>query len=321
VREMKGLDWIKVSTDIGVDGDLEHLSDAAFRTYIELLAASSALLNDGRVCRRDARKRCNTRRLSVALDELSASGHVILDGDFIVLPKYGKWQLTRAEVEYARRVNSQRVALFREPGLQKAIRDRDGDFCRYCGQKVNWHDRRGPSGGTYDHVIPDGGNTLENVVVCCRSCNSSKGGRTPEEWGVELIPIQNVSNYRPSSRPSDDLLKSKSKSVNPPIVPPNGEDFTKFWNLYPRKQAKARAEKAWAKWAKAKIPSSVILDTLKAQLPELKKREREYIPLPATWLNGEPWRDEPEKSAEKQGEPCYGVPEIVVPPECWREDW
>ena len=100
---MKGLDWIKVSTNIGVDGDLEYLSDAAFRTYIELLAASSALLNDGRVCRRDARKRCNTRRLSVALDELSRSGHVILDDDFIVLPKYTKWQLTRAEVENARR--------------------------------------------------------------------------------------------------------------------------------------------------------------------------------------------------------------------------
>ncbi len=139
---------------------------------------------------------------------------------------------------------------------------------------------------------------------------------------------------RPKDRPADAPMDSpqtvqrtsirreeREERHIPPIVPPNGEDFTKFWNLYPRKQAKARAEKAWAKWAKAKVSPSVILDTLKAQLPELKKREREYIPLPATWLNGEPWRDEPEKSAEKQGDPCYGVPEIVVSPEFWREDW
>jgi len=244
---VKGLDWIKVSTNIGVDGDLEYLSDAAFRTYIELLAASSALLNDGRVCRRDARKRCNTRRLSVALDELSQSGHVILDDDFIVLPKYAKWQLTRAEVEESRAKTRERVTAYRQ----------------------------------------------RNKPVTNSECTE---------------------NVREQS-------KSKSKSISPPIVPPNGEDFTKFWNLYPRKQAKARAEKAWAKWAKAKVSPSVILDTLKAQLPELKKREREYIPLAASWLNGEPWRDEPEKSAEKQGEPCYGVPEIVVPPEFWREDW
>jgi hypothetical protein len=247
---VKGLDWIKVSTNIGVDGDLEYLSDAAFRTYIELLAASSALLNDGRVCRRDARKRCNTRRLSVALDELSASGHVILDDDFIVLPKYAKWQLTRAEVEESRAKTRERVTAYRQ----------------------------------------------RNKPVTNSECTE---------------------NVREQSKSKS---KSKSKSISPPIVPPYGEDFTKFWNLYPRKQAKARAEKAWAKWAKAKVSPSVILDTLKAQLPELKKREREYIPLAATWLNSEPWRDELEKSAEKQDE-SSGLPEIVVPPEFWREDW
>lgn len=111
---MKGLDWIKVSTNIGVDGDMEHMSDAAFRTYIELLAASSALLSDGRVVQRDARKRCNTRRLGNALAELSASGHVILDGDDIVLPKYGKWQCTREEVEDLRAKARERVTAYRQ---------------------------------------------------------------------------------------------------------------------------------------------------------------------------------------------------------------
>lgn len=40
-----------------------------------------------------------------------------------------------------------------------------------------------------DHVIPlvrGGGYTAENIVPACRSCNSRKGGRTPEQAGMIL---------------------------------------------------------------------------------------------------------------------------------------
>lgn len=49
--------------------------------------------------------------------------------------------------------------------------------CAYCGAT----DRI-----TQDHVIPlsqGGTDSIENVVPACRSCNSSKGDKTPEEWG------------------------------------------------------------------------------------------------------------------------------------------
>lgn len=299
--EMKGLDWIRVATNIAFDNDLEHHSDAAFRTYIELLGISAYRLSDGRVARRDAQKLCNTRYLARALSELSASGHVLLEGDHIVLPKYSKWQETRETVERTRLVNSQRVALFRQPGLQKAVRDRDGDTCRYCGQKVNWHDRRGPKGGTYDHVIPDGGNDIENVVVCCRSCNSAKGGRTPEEWGVELIPIQNVSSSGPSSVQDKSKSKSKNKYISPPNPPldEGGDEFDSFWELYPRKVGKAHARKIWTKLVERTDPQTVIAG-LRRQLPYMRKKEKEFIPHPSTWLNQERWQDEVAPSDEEQ---------------------
>ncbi|HMJ16556.1 MAG TPA: hypothetical protein VK524_34315, partial [Polyangiaceae bacterium] len=53
--------------------------------------------------------------------------------------------------------------------ISKQTRDevqaRDGSNCRYCAITVNWKDRRGPSGGTYDHVDPAGTATPENIVI------------------------------------------------------------------------------------------------------------------------------------------------------------
>lgn len=47
--------------------------------------------------------------------------------------------------------------------------------CDYCQHK----------GGTIDHVLPlsrGGRNSFDNCVPCCRSCNSSKGNKTAEEY-------------------------------------------------------------------------------------------------------------------------------------------
>lgn len=63
------------------------------------------------------------------------------------------------------------------------VRRRDGNKCRYCGST----DRL-----TVDHVIPrvmGGSDCATNLVVACRSCNSSKGGRTPDQAGMRLLGV------------------------------------------------------------------------------------------------------------------------------------
>lgn len=82
---------------------------------------------------------------------------------------------------------TRRKQLQRDGALRQAIRDRDGDRCRYCGREVVWTDRRSPQGGTYDHVDPEVGNSIENLVVACRGCNSAKRDRTPEDAGMPLL--------------------------------------------------------------------------------------------------------------------------------------
>jgi 5-methylcytosine-specific restriction endonuclease McrA len=57
---------------------------------------------------------------------------------------------------------------------------RDGHTCMYCPSKVNL---------TLDHVIPKsrgGGNSWENLVTCCKKCNSKKDNKTPDEAGMKL---------------------------------------------------------------------------------------------------------------------------------------
>jgi len=60
---------------------------------------------------------------------------------------------------------------------------RDNHTCQYCGATP------GRAGLTLDHIVPRsrGGETVwDNVVACCRPCNTRKGDRTPEEAGMAL---------------------------------------------------------------------------------------------------------------------------------------
>lgn len=132
---------------------------------------------------------------------------------------YHQWeerQRTKAQVEADRRAGTARQALFRNSELREAIRQRDGDFCRYCGRSVAWHDRRGAQGGTYDHVTPDGPTDYDNLVVCCRGCNTRKGRRTPQEANMKLRPVLEQ-ELDPTQVP--DLVSNKALAIPSPAQP------------------------------------------------------------------------------------------------------
>jgi len=64
--------------------------------------------------------------------------------------------------------------------------------------------------------------------------------------------------------------------------------FSRFWKAYPRKQDKGHAEKAFDRACKTADPEAVIAACEKYRWPE----DKQFIPLPATWLNGRRWEDE-----------------------------
>lgn len=138
--------------------------------------------------------------------------------------------------QFNRERQTRRRSLYNDSSLTRAVKVRDGDHCRYCGLVVNWNDRRSAGGGTYDHVNPDGDNSVENIVVACRACNSRKGRLTPDEAGMALLPIPTATadnRQVPDKTPTDSSAitlpdptlpdKTEPGRKNPPVVPPSGD--------------------------------------------------------------------------------------------------
>ena len=79
-----------------------------------------------------------------------------------------------------------------------------------------------------------------------------------------------------------------------PLPPCANELFDRFWQAYPKKRDKVRARKAWDKLkpdlALCRVMSKALAIQKKSK--EWKKDGGEFIPYPATWLNGRRWEDE-----------------------------
>lgn len=71
-------------------------------------------------------------------------------------------------------------------------------------------------------------------------------------------------------------------------------NFDFFWKAYPKRKAKRQAKKAWDKSRNRRPPIGTLLTILDAQKHsvEWEKDGGAFIPLPATWLNGDRWEDE-----------------------------
>jgi hypothetical protein len=71
-------------------------------------------------------------------------------------------------------------------------------------------------------------------------------------------------------------------------------DFETFWEAYPKKKNKGTAEKAWKKIK----PNEALLQTMLSKIKEAIicedwiKNGGQFIPYPATWLNGKCWHDD-----------------------------
>lgn len=119
------------------------------------------------------------------LDALVAAGFVTEDLHLHDWHDYTGKLMERRESE--RNYRQRQNALYSDMRLIKAVRARDGDTCQYCGVTVNWKDRRGNTGGTYDRIDPDGENVVDNIAVACRSCNTKKDGRNMADSGLSFI--------------------------------------------------------------------------------------------------------------------------------------
>jgi hypothetical protein len=121
---------------------------------------------------------------------------------------------------------------------------------------------------------------------------------SPGEHSTSTVP--ELDEHR--TGPADSLLlipdSLNPQPEQPPCSPSASESvddgFADFWQQYPKKVAKPQALKAWRKLK----PTGPLLADLMAGLQRMKvsadslKSGYQFIPHPATWLNGRRWEDE-----------------------------
>lgn len=99
--------------------------------------------------------------------------HALIDADFIELVPPAPRPAPTGITSTHRRVHQ--------------IGERDGYVCAYCGRPLCCPCALTADPAVLDHVLPlgrGGPDTDENILLACWPCNSSKGDRTPSEWGV-----------------------------------------------------------------------------------------------------------------------------------------
>ena len=115
---------------------------------------------------------------------------------------------------------------------------------------------------------------------------------------------------------SSEVKSNKTTASNTPRakqdVPP--ERFDEFWSLYPKKDDKLAAIKAYRRALKL-TTADVIIDAVRsAQFPT----DRQYIKNPATWLNAGSWGNEPGQVHAKRSPSDTGwTPDAVDPFAGW----
>lgn len=112
--------------------------------------------------------------------------------------------------------------------------------------------------------------------------SGKKGGET------KLTESKPQANEKQTASKKKDKNKDKNKNKDKCL---NACAFDAFWTAYPRKEGKKRAQDAFAK---VTVPLETLLTAIEGQkkTPQWQKDDGQFIPHPATWLNGKRWEDQ-----------------------------
>lgn len=116
---------------------------------------------------------------------------------------------------------------------------------------------------------------------------------------IEVKQLPNDNQATTGRQPDDANCRHRLGKDSIDKVSKVDTDFDTFYNAYPRHDGKAQALKTWEKLSKKKIlPEISVLLVFIEKWKQSKSfpREKQYIPMPSTWLNGERWNDELKES-------------------------
>ncbi len=166
------------------------------------------------------------------------------------------------------------------------------------GNHVRWHVNEKRVDPACDHCPkePDEPEDRGDVApdIGGRSGGESQpesGGESRNGSGAIALPVP-----EPDPNPSPKTSRASADAER------MSADFDVWWDAYPRKVGKGSAVKAY-KAARKKTDAETLVRTLRQQTPALSAKGVDFIPYPATWLNGERWLDEAPRALTAVADP------------------
>lgn len=132
--------------------------------------------------------------------------------------------------------------------------------------------------------------TSENVTIRDTLATPSRNSRETPAPGTEEQRNRGTGEQIPCS-PDGELVQTSSKSDEPTNAYPAA--FERWWATYPRKQGKRKALAEWRRATKRIDRDELITKTKTfANFHAREGTDKQFIPLPTTWLNRDGWDDE-----------------------------
>jgi hypothetical protein len=117
---------------------------------------------------------------------------------------------------------------------------------------------------------------------------------------VTAVALVNVPTVALQESPIEPPVERDARATT--MVAPS--EFLVFWDKYPRKVGKPAAARAWTAAMKRGDDAFAILRALETHMPSMLGNDMEFIPHPATWLNQERYKDQPEPPRKRADAPA-----------------
>jgi len=145
--------------------------------------------------------------------------------------------------------------------------------------------------------------------------------RVTKSSGQKLQPKLQLETAKSYSLEVEGEVEGEEKNKNiPSPAAPLVDGFDSFWNIFPRKEAKKEAQKAWAKIPITDRPAIIAAVNQFKLSEQWQKDGGQFIPYAATFLNGRRWEDElPTLSPQIPAAPDGRVPRMLTAAECRPE--
>lgn len=262
--------WVRIAQSMPNHPKIMPLSDKAFRTLIEMICYSAQYELDGKLPAGLAERLWNMDALEELMTNSSAAPSLAKRDSMYVIHGYEDMQETSNEIAAKREILRENGRKGGRPTAKPKPNDNQAGF--------------------------DSENqTITNLVSETEPDDNQLGFATQNQTETKLVSPRKTKTKAEEEKEEE---VEEEKEIHSPLTPLKGgtcataQDFTDFYDAYPRHVGRKDAERAFHRAAKTVSPQTII-DAARRLAADPNLPDKQFIPHPATWLNQGRWDDEP----------------------------